>query len=127
MFERLPPEYWQSCADEARKQALSLGDMASQRIMLDIALTYEQMARRIEEMANHPHIVTIEIPGVRQVFLVIATTSIDAENILKARRGATTDEKVCAKTVLHDDVATAMGADLSRHGAYGTLLLDLRS
>ena len=43
------PKYWRQRAKEARTHANQLIDPASQRVMLEMAADYEELARRAEE------------------------------------------------------------------------------
>jgi hypothetical protein len=45
------PEHWMSRAEEARTMAESLSDPAAKRAMLDIAKSYEMLAKRAEAKA----------------------------------------------------------------------------
>ena len=43
------PAYWRECAGEARRIAGQLADVVAKQTMLDIALSYEALAKIAEE------------------------------------------------------------------------------
>jgi hypothetical protein len=46
---RLDPQHWRDRADEARANAARLTDLDSRRLMLEIAATYDQLAKKAED------------------------------------------------------------------------------
>ena len=50
--DRLPPEYWQTCADKVRAIADEMFDPRSRETLLRIANEYDSLAKRAEGRAR---------------------------------------------------------------------------
>jgi hypothetical protein len=67
-------------------------------------------------MTNHAYIVVAVLPDAPQLHVVVAIDSEDAREIVALRSHARPGEYIAVVSVLSDDVAKRLGADLSSHG-----------
>jgi hypothetical protein len=51
--DKLPPEYWRTCADKVRAIADEMFDLQSRETLLRIANEYDSLAKRAEEREWH--------------------------------------------------------------------------
>jgi hypothetical protein len=72
-------------------------------------------------MPGHCFAASIEVPGITEVFLVIAENEEDAAISLAKRPGAAANEKVEVLWVLPDSTADAIKINLLRRGAYASM------
>jgi hypothetical protein len=54
MFHRNNPDFWRGRAEEARTMAEGMKDLHARLIMLNVAESYEWMAKRVERMRRPP-------------------------------------------------------------------------
>jgi len=67
-------------------------------------------------MVNHAYVVVASLPGATELHVAVATDEADACEIISRRADARPGEYITVASVIHDDVAQKIGADLFRHG-----------